>query len=792
MNARVQSPRCQGSVLVTSEFFVRLFAGPRCSQASLSPPSAGLEAPEPSGAGRIASWLLAVTPSRLLLSAITAVAVVSFGCGEPAPPPAKEAAKPAEEPPPPPPAPKPIRLAELSPVMLDPGERATVELTVERNGNEGPIRVELEGVPEGISINAIEIADGESAGRLEVAAAEKLGDEELQATLRVIAKVGDLEAKQALALTVNKLSLPSFQPAKGVLLQPGKTAAVSLSLQRKGYEGPLELGVEGLPEKVTGKVQTIAAGQNAAKLEIAVAADAPDGSHTIGVAARLYGRTIDVKVPLQIIRNPYRVRSFMVVTLKPGETKSVQVPVERRGYNGPLHLEVTNVPEGMTVQKVEVAPDQKTATLELAAAADAKECVRSGEVVSTGADLTRTDPMVVRVSHGESGFLPREVTADPQMMHLLRRGSFGGRLTAASKQALLDAYGGTPESEAAVLRGLRWLAEHQQPDGRWPLKGYSEGVPRCDCETEPQEKVVDYDSAGTAFGVLPFLGAGVTHNPEFVPKSPPELLRYTRNVYHAIASLVKNQDSKSGNLGGNLYSHALGTMALCEAYGLTNDDRLKVPAQLAIKYLMDAQHPEGGGWRYSPKQPGDMSSTGWMFLAIRCGQLAGMSISRSPLTRAERFVNSCAAGPEEAKLSRYCYQPGQDARLSLTAAGLLTRQYLGRSKDDPDLLAGCKYLMQNLPPESGDKLGHIYYYYYATQVLHHMEGSDFDLWNYRMREHLIRMQEKDGHKAGSWNPEGTNYGDRGGRLYSTSMALMTLQVYYRHLPMYRPVQRTSD
>ena len=72
-----------------------------------------------------------------------------------------------------------------------------------------------------------------------------------------------------------------------------------------------------------------------------------------------------------------------------------------------------------------------------------------------------------------------------------------------------------------------------------------------------------------------------------------------------------------------------------------------------------------------------------------------------------------------------------------------------------------------------------------------MEGPNFDLWNHRMREHLIRTQEKTGHKAGSWNPQGTDYGARGGRMYATSMALLTLQVYYRHLPMYRPIKRTG-
>ena len=141
-------------------------------------------------------------------------------------------------------------------------------------------------------------------------------------------------------------------------------------------------------------------------------------------------------------------------------------------------------------------------------------------------------------------------------------------------------------------------------------------------------------------------------------------------------------------------------------------------------------------------------------------------------------------------MSRYAYTPGTPEKLTLTAAGLLTRQYLGWRNDQPDLIAGCQHLMANLPPESGTSLGSIYYYYYATQVLHHMEGPDFDLWNHRMREHLIRSQERSGHKDGSWNPQGTDYGSRAGRMYATSMALLTLQVYYRHLPMYRTVRRT--
>jgi hypothetical protein len=725
---------------------------------------------------------------------VTAVALLCCGCGDDAaeeskkPPTAAEKAPP--RPPKPKPKPKPIGLAALGPVALDPGGKAVVGLQVERNGNEGPVEIRVDGLPEGISANVAEIPAEESTGRLELTAVEELGDEELKATLQVAVATGELEASRPLEVVVHKLSLPSFLPAPDVILQPGATRTVPVTIKRNGYEGPLRLVVEDLPETVHGQVADVAAEGATASLEIAAAADAPDGHHTIRVAGTLFGRTIAVPVRVHVDRRPFQVKSFRVVTLKPGETQRVEVPVERRSYKGALTVEVANLPEGVTAAKREVAASEKTATLELAAAGDAAERVRSVEVISTGGDFERTDPMVVRVSHGEGGFLPREITADPEWVHLLRRGSFGGRLTFASKQALLDAYGGTSASEEALFRGLRWLAAHQQPDGRWPLKGYSKGISGCRCETESIEKVVEYDTAGTAFGVLPFLGAGVSHKGG--PKTPRELAEYPKRVYSALKFLTRNQDSKSGNLGGNLYAHALGTMALCEAYGLSGDVDLKVPAQMATKYLMDAQHPAGGGWRYGPKQPGDMSSTGWVFLAIRSGQLAGMAISRSPLTRAERFVRSCAVGPEEARLSRYCYQPGADSKLTLSAAGLLTRQYLGCRKDDADLVAGCDYLMKNMPPESASQLGQIYYYYYATQVLHHMEGSDFDLWNHRMREHLIRTQQSEGHKAGSWSPEGTDYGDRGGRLYATSMALMTLQVYYRHLPMYRHVKRTGD
>ncbi len=720
------------------------------------------------------------------------------GCGGSAPEPVAETpvqpveSQPEPPPPPPKPEPKPISLAEVAPVTLQPGAQTVVELKVERNGNEGPIQIQIDPVPEGITAKSGTIAADASGTQLMLAADPSLGDADLLATINVTVKLGEQTATRQVGLHVPRLLLPTFLPVAEVMLQPGSNRLVDVLIQRDGYEGPLSLRVEGTPEKVSCTVADIIAGQDTTKLQIAAVPGIADGVYPLRVATTLYGRDIAVEVPLKIESRPVVVNSFRVVTISPGQTQQVQVPIERRGYNGAMQLKAEGLPEGVSIREAAVAPDGTSATLEITASPTAEQRVASSKIVATAGQLTTAGPIVLRISGGDESYLPPGVTANPEISPLLKRGSIGGRLTTESKQALLDFYGGTAESEAAVMRGLKWLAAHQQPDGSWSLKDYSKGIEGCDCKTDFEKEVDDSPTAGTAFGILPFLGAGVTHNR--APKDPPELSQYKEVVEKGLIYLAQNQtrsqDSKDGFLGGSMYAHALGTIAFCEAYGLSGDERLKINAQLAIKYLLNAQHQEGGGWRYGPGQAGDMSVTGWVFLAIRSAQLSGVDVLKPPLIRAERFVDACGVGPEGAKMSRYAYQPGQPEKLSLTAAGLLTRQYLGWKNDEPDLLAGCEFLMKNLPPESGGNLGSIYYYYYATQVLHHMEGPNFDLWNHRMREHLIRTQQHAGHAAGSWNPQGTDYGARGGRLYSTAMALLTLQVYYRHLPMYRFVKRT--
>jgi hypothetical protein len=261
-------------------------------------------------------------------------------------------------------------------------------------------------------------------------------------------------------------------------------------------------------------------------------------------------------------------------------------------------------------------------------------------------------------------------------------------------------------------------------------------------------------------------------------------------VFRALNYLINRQE-RNGDLGGKMYAHGLAAIALCEAYALSGDPRLRQPAQRALDFICWAQHPTTGGWRYTPRQEGDTSVVAWQVMALQSGRMAGLNVPPQALELSRRWLDSCQVA--DSQVHGYSYQPKGRRTPPMTAAGLLNRQYLGWGPRNPDLHRGCDYLLDHLPPSkpaapiAKEVLGTIYYYYYATQVLHHMEGKYWETWNPLMRDFLVRTQHgKDsGHKFGSWSPEGADYGSRGGRLYTTSLALLTLEVYYRHLPLYR-------
>ena len=250
-----------------------------------------------------------------------------------------------------------------------------------------------------------------------------------------------------------------------------------------------------------------------------------------------------------------------------------------------------------------------------------------------------------------------------------------------------------------------------------------------------------------------------------------------------------------------MYSHGIATLALTEAYGMTQDPALKGPAQKAIDYLAATQHSSKGGWRYfgaAKKRSTDTSVSGWMMMAIQSAQLADLRVDEGMKQRLTQWLD-IAADPNNQSTFRYnpyavnsqgvSRVQGIKASPSMTSVGLLMRIYSGWDKNDTRLLKGTNYLlMQQLPNMTTRKTRDTYYWYYATQVLKHVGGEQWNQWNNTLRPMLINTQERKGDQAGSWHPYEPvpdRWGAYGGRLYVTTMNLLSLEVRHRLLPLYR-------
>jgi len=344
-------------------------------------------------------------------------------------------------------------------------------------------------------------------------------------------------------------------------------------------------------------------------------------------------------------------------------------------------------------------------------------------------------------------------------------GGLGGRTDPKMRTKLVQAGGGNAQSEAAVEAGIKWIINHQLPDGSWSFDFTK--CPSCNGNCSHPGKLDDRGGA-TAMALLPMLGRGYTH------KEGPYKKQFEAGVGFLAGLAVKGQ-GKAYEKAGNLYCQGLAGIALSETYAMTQDKRLQGPAQLALNYIMAAQDPVGGGWRYAPKQPGDTSAVGWQLMALKSGHMAFLQVNPLTIKKAVEFLNRVQA--DDGAMYGYT-DPGNGYGTS--AVGLLCRLYLGWKKDHPALQRGVARLAKAGPSKD------LYFNYYATQILHHMEGDMWVAWNTKMRDMLLKSQQTKGHAAGSWFEEfDKGHGpEKGGRLYTTSMATMILEVYYRHLPLY--------
>jgi hypothetical protein len=184
-------------------------------------------------------------------------------------------------------------------------------------------------------------------------------------------------------------------------------------------------------------------------------------------------------------------------------------------------------------------------------------------------------------------------------------------------------------------------------------------------------------------------------------------------------------------------------------------------------------------------------------MAFKSAELAGLEVPPSSYRGITKWLEGSQAGENQKYLYRYNWQAADTAATRhgrvptpvMTSVGLLMRLYLGWKRDNPDMIKGTDWILQSLPSEgtANRPQRDTYYWYYATQVIFHMGGEKWRAWYGSLYPMLIRTQTKDGEFAGSWDPNGRvpdAWGRFGGRLYVTTLNLLSLEVYYRHLPIY--------
>ena len=345
-----------------------------------------------------------------------------------------------------------------------------------------------------------------------------------------------------------------------------------------------------------------------------------------------------------------------------------------------------------------------------------------------------------------------------------------------TKRDLLSKFGGSLDTEKSVSMALKWLALHQDPQsGAWTLAHNVVCKGQCDHAGERRGSL----NAATGLALLCFLGAGQTHKEG----------EYKETVFKGLSFLIRNMNFQKGQgswyMGGgrltdDMYSHGIASIAMCEAYGMTKDPALRDAAQAGINFLGYAQNPSTGGWHYAPQGLGDTSVVGWQMMALKSAAMSGFSVDLEVVRKANYFLDQMAFDEGASYHYSFATKSKQAAyNPSTTACAVLCRMYSGMPKDHPSIKAAVAKFSASGPSKSNT-----YYNYYATQVLKQVGGKEWESWNIRMRDQLLSTQTTTGHAAGSWFWEDGHSTASGGRFYTTCMATMMLEVYYRYMPLY--------
>lgn len=486
-----------------------------------------------------------------------------------------------------------------------------------------------------------------------------------------------------------------------------------------------------------------------------------DGSGTRDLYRRRWdGRAWGAAEPLRALNSPFNEdgpcfsgdgRFLFFSTDRPGGRGGFDIWVAR--WDGaefawpvPLTVEVNSCFD-------EVAPASSPRDQRLYYASNRPKRVLSRDEERLAAEAFRQKPVgqdfdLFSAQRIPAGVTNSEVERAMSMLYSLRESALADTNTMAR-------LGGSAGSEAAVDRALAWLARTQETNGSWSIRksGGDDG----------------HDVAATSFALLAFLGRGVRHD---TPST------YQPVVSRGVKWLMDRQDRATGDLrgpnpaGNAMYDHAAGALALSEAYGISKDDDVYAAAQWGVDFLVDAQNPDDGGWRYKPRDPGDMSVSGWVILALRSAEMSGLHVPKATLDGARKWLRSVSMGRDG---GLYEYRPEQKLNsAAMVATGYFCSQLMGLSPNTPRAFETATFMSK-----TGLKLSDVYYAYYGTLAANQNQGGLWRDWRPAMHEAFTKAQGQDG----SWYIQ-EQHGKAAGRVICTALVALCLEAHYRYTPLY--------
>ena len=312
--------------------------------------------------------------------------------------------------------------------------------------------------------------------------------------------------------------------------------------------------------------------------------------------------------------------------------------------------------------------------------------------------------------------------------------------------------------DRAIARALELLSKEQQPSGGWIIDTFGEST------------------AAASLAIMAFLAAG------HVPGEGP----YGEQLVRGIEWVVDHQEPGGmivhRKSHGPMYSHGISTLMLAEVVGMVPEPlatRCRTALERATRLILEAQSvskPDRhtGGWRYQPSsRDSDLSVSGWQLLALRAAKNVGCDVPAECIERAVEYVKRC----HDAGDGGFAYQPGGSTTPTRTGTGILALEICGEHHTD-EAVRGAELLLAR-PLQYND---HYFFYgvYYCSVGMFKMGGDFWDQTRLQLHEVLLANQAADG----SWSVEHGSE-QSAGRVYSTSMAVLSLAVEYQYLPIYQ-------